>query len=70
MCDLKSFNIDACKNYSANIGTYLGVNKTLIATKMRRIRKALPEFLFSEGTEEANYLLDLIPSKYKALLAN
>lgn len=70
MCSARTFNIDECKNYSANIGKYLGVNKTLIATKMRRIRKALPEYLFSEGTEEANYLLDLIPSKFKSLLAN
>jgi len=70
MCDATSFDIDMCKNYSANIGKYLGVNKTLIATKMRRIRKALPAYLFSEGTVEANYLLDLIPSKFKGLFAN
>jgi hypothetical protein len=68
MCDAKTFDIDACKNYNANIGNYLGVNKTMIANKMRRIRKALPEFLFSEGTPEASYLLDLIPSKHRGLL--
>lgn len=68
MCDAKTFDIDSCINYNANIGRYLGVNKTMIANKMRRIRKALPEYLFSEGTEEANYLLDLIPSKHRGLL--
>jgi len=68
LCDAKTFDIDSCTNYNANIGNFLGVNKTMIANKMRRIRKALPEFLFSEGTVEANYILDLISSKYKSFL--
>jgi hypothetical protein len=65
LCEARTFNIDMCTNYSANIGKYLGVNKTMIANKMRRIRKAMPEYLMSEGTDTALYLLDLIPTKYK-----
>ena len=68
LCVANTFNIDQCTNYNDNIGRYLGVNKTMIANKMRRIRKALPEFLFAEGTEEANYLLDLIPRRHKGLV--
>lgn len=69
LCNAKVFDIDRCTNYNANIGKYLGVNKTMIANKIRRIRKAFPGFLFSEGTLEANYLLDLIPRKHKGLLS-
>jgi len=69
LCDARVFDIDRCTNYNANIGRYLGVNKTMIANKIRRIRKAFPEYLFSEGTLEANYLLDLIPRKHRGLLS-
>lgn len=69
LCDARVFDIDRCINYNANIGKYLGVNKTMIANKIRRIRKAFPEFLFSEGTPEANYLLDLIPKRHRGLLS-
>jgi Zn finger protein HypA/HybF involved in hydrogenase expression len=67
LCDAETFDIDTCTNYNANIGNWLGVNKTMIASKMRRIRKALPEFLKSEGSDEATYLLGRIHSKYKSL---
>lgn len=68
LCPAKTFDIDSCTNYNANIGAYLGVNKTMVANKMRSIRKRLPQFLFSEDTQEANYILELIPKKYGAIL--
>ena len=67
LCDADTFDINTCTNYNANIGSWLGVNKTMIASKMRRIRKALPEFLLREGSDEARYLLGRIPKQYKGL---
>lgn len=68
LCPAKTFDIDSCTNYNANIGSYLGVNKTMVANKMRSIRKRLPQFLFSEGTEEASHILEVIPTKHRSLL--
>lgn len=67
LCDAKTFDIDSCTNYNANIGKFLGVNKTMIANKVRRIRKALPEWLQYHGSHEARNLLEVIPRKYKSL---
>lgn len=68
LCNAEVFDIECCTNYNANIGRYLGVNKTMIANKIRRIRRAFPKFLSLKGTTEANYLLDIIPKKHKVLL--
>lgn len=68
LCPAETFDINSCTNYNANIGAYLGVNKTMVANKMRSIRKRLPQFLFSEGTNEANHIINILPKKYKALL--
>lgn len=65
LCDSNTFNIAKCTNYNANIGKYLGVNKTMIANKIRRIRKALPEFLLNCDSQEANYLLSIIPKEFQ-----
>ena len=68
LCPAQTFDINSCTNYNANIGAYLGVNKTMVANKMRSIRKRFPQFLTSEGTLDAAHILDLIPKKYRALL--
>jgi len=68
LCDATTFNIDACTNYNANIGRWLGVNKTMIASKIRRIRNALPKWLKTQDTDEAQSLLHIMPSKFKAFL--
>lgn len=65
LCDADTFDIDACTNYNVNIGTFLGINKTLVASKVRRIRKALPKWLKDKGTPEALDLLAVIPAKFK-----
>ena len=66
LCDADTFDIDACTNYNANIGRWLGVNKTMIASKIRRIRNALPRWLKKQGNEEAQSLLHIIPGKFRA----
>ena len=68
LCPAKTFDIDSCTNYNANIGNFLGVNKTMIASKVRSIRKRLPEFLYMEHDRDAEYLLSIIPRKYKSVL--
>jgi hypothetical protein len=68
LCDRTTFDIDHCTNYNANISNWLGVNKAMIASKVGRIRKALPKFLSmkcSEGSIEAQYLLDIIPKRFR-----
>lgn len=65
LCDQNTFDIDHCTNYNANIGNWLGVNKAMVASKVSRIRRALPKFLSSKGSPEARHLLDIIPSKFK-----
>ena len=60
MCDSKNFDIDQCVNYNANIGKWLGVNKTMIANKMRSIRKRFPEWLEQQDTVEAEQLLEMV----------
>lgn len=66
LCNSETFDIDACTNYNANIGKWLGVNKTMIASKIRRIRNALPRWLKKQNNEEAQTLLSIIPNKFKA----
>ena len=66
LCDAKTFDIDECTNYNANIGKWLGVNKTMIASKIRRIRNALPTWLRQQNKDEAEILLTIIPEKFKA----
>jgi len=56
LCDADTFDIDACTNYNANIGKYLKVNKTLVATKVRRIRTGLTRWLINKNSDEAKYL--------------
>ncbi|KKM81528.1 hypothetical protein LCGC14_1328940 [marine sediment metagenome] len=68
LCDAKIFDIDSCTNYNANIGNWLGVNKTMIASKVRRIRNALPRWLKKHNSDEATYVLEILPTKFKALL--
>lgn len=68
LCGADTFDIDMCTNYNANIGRWLGVNKTMIANKICGIRKRLPEWLITKTGDDATYLLDIIPSKYKGVL--
>jgi hypothetical protein len=67
LCNSETFDIDSCTNYNANIGRWLGVNKTMIASKIRSIRKRFPEFLRKKNTRESRYLLQKIPSKFRAV---
>lgn len=67
LCDAETFDMDMCTNYNANIGKFLGVNKTMIANKMKRIRKAFVEWLYNHNSHEAEYLLSVIPNKHKSL---
>jgi hypothetical protein len=66
-CDAKIFDIETCTNYNANIGKWLGVNKTMIASKVRRIRNALPKWLKKYRADEANYMLNILPERYRML---
>jgi len=68
LCNAETFDIDSCINYNANIGKWLGVNKTMIASKIRSIRKRFPEFLAEKNTRESRYLLSRISGKFKVLL--
>jgi hypothetical protein len=70
LCDAETFDIDSCINYNANIGKWLGVNKTMIANKVRSIRKRLPEWLKTQPSDEAAYFLETIPKKHKIFLNN
>jgi hypothetical protein len=63
LCDADYFDMDTCTNYNANIARWLGVNKTMIASKVRSIRKRLPEWLVTQQSDEANYLLRIIPRR-------
>jgi hypothetical protein len=65
LCPNAIFDIDSCTNYNANIGRWLGINKAMVATKVNRIRKALPKFLENKGTAESLYLLDIMPKRFK-----
>ena len=65
LCSNNIFDIDSCTNYNANIGRWLGINKAMVATKINRIRKALPRFLKSRGTAESLYLLNIMPRRFK-----
>ena len=67
LCGLRTFDIDTCTNYNVNIGRWLGVNKTMIASKIRRIRKALPEWLRKRNTDEAHHLVQMIPARFQVL---
>lgn len=68
LCPAKTFDIDSCTNYNANIGHYLGVSKTMIAGKVRRIRQAFPEYLVKEGSEESvDFVRNRIPKKFRSL---
>lgn len=68
LCPATTFDIDSCTNYNQNIGNHLGVNKTMIANKIRSIRKRFMQFLSLEATVDAKRLLEMVPKKYKALL--
>jgi len=61
LCDADHFDIDTCTNYNANIAKWLGVNKTMIASKVRSIRKRFPEWLVEQQSDEANYILGILP---------
>lgn len=63
LCDAITFDIDSCTNYNANIGDHLGVNKTMIANKIRSIRKRFPEWLHKQDSQDAQYLLQVIQRK-------
>ena len=66
LCDCTTFDISICTNYNANIGKWLGVNKTLCANKVKRIRIGLTKWLGENDSDEAQYLLQIIPDKFKA----
>jgi len=65
LCDADSFDIDQCTNYNMNIGKYLKINKTLVANKVSSIRRRLPKWLEKNNSDEARYLLSIIPNKFK-----
>jgi hypothetical protein len=67
LCGMDTFDIDVCTNYNANIGRWLGVNKTMIANKVRSIRKRFPEWLRANHSDEAEYLLHIIPKRHGGL---
>lgn len=67
LCDSNTFNIDTCTNYNANIGNWLGVNKTMIASKIRRIRNAFPKWLLNQDNDESSHILQILPQRYKIL---
>ena len=67
LCGSETFDIELCTNYNANIGKWLGVNKTMVANKVRSIRKRFPEWLRLHHSDEAEYLLQLIPKKHGGL---
>jgi len=65
LCDCTTFDINICTNYNANIGKYLNINKTMCANKMRRIRYGLIKWLEGQTSDEAQYLLQIIPARFK-----
>jgi len=65
LCGSETFDMNSCTNYNANIGKYLGVNKTMIANKMTSIRRRLPKWLKNKGTDEALYILSIIPEEFQ-----
>lgn len=67
LCDADTFDIDSCTNYSANIGKYLEVNKTMIASKVRRIRTAFVNWVYEQDSSEAQRIAGMIPAKFKSL---
>jgi hypothetical protein len=65
LCDEGTFDIDRCSNYNENIGKYLNVNRTMVANKVVGIRRRLPKWLAGQDSDEAKYLLSIIPNKFK-----
>jgi hypothetical protein len=66
LCDADSFDKNTCINYSMSIGKFLGVNKSLVATKLHRIRVALARWLLDQESSEAHSILEMIPNEFKA----